>query len=158
MARRRIGLSVYSAILMGIVACIDSDARPEATIRNSEPGLIASDFEAPERGAPIYEEIGIASWYGRWHQGRLTASGQPFDMNKLTAAHPTLPLNTRARVTNMENGKSIEVRVNDRGPYVKGRAIDLSAKAAEKLGMMKQGLSVVRIEVLPRQTASSASD
>jgi peptidoglycan lytic transglycosylase len=104
---------------------------------------------AVEEPAPVYEEVGKASWYGRYHQGRKTASGERFDMHKLTAAHPTLPLGTEARVTNLENGKSVEVTVNDRGPYVKGRAIDLSAKAAQELGMKRRGIATVHIEVLP---------
>jgi rare lipoprotein A len=105
---------------------------------------------------PEYRQIGVASWYGGRHQGRLTASGEVFDENKLTAAHRTLPLVSWARVTNLENGRSIAVRVNDRGPYIDGRVIDLSTRAAEKLGMTEQGLARVEIEVLPEQTASSA--
>lgn len=105
---------------------------------------------------PEYRQVGIASWYGGRHQGRLTASGEVFDENKLTAAHRTLPLVTWARVTNLENGRSIAVRVNDRGPYIDGRVIDLSTRAAEELGMTEQGLARVEIKVLPEQTASSA--
>jgi rare lipoprotein A len=92
--------------------------------------------------------VGQASWYGAWHRGKLTASGEKFDPDELTAAHRTLPLGTEARVTNLQNGRSVEVIINDRGPYVKGRAIDLSARAAKVLGMKKQGLAPVRIEVL----------
>jgi rare lipoprotein A len=91
-------------------------------------------------------QVGIASWYGPQHQGRLTANGEIFDMRKLTAAHPTLPLASKARVTNLENGKSVKVRINDRGPYVGGRIIDLSEKAARRLGMKEQGLARVRVE------------
>jgi len=104
---------------------------------------------------PEYRQVGIASWYGGRHQGRLTASGEVFDENKLTAAHRTLPLVTWARVTNLENGRSIEVKVNDRGPYIDGRVIDLSTRAAEELGMTEQGLARVEITALPEQTASS---
>jgi rare lipoprotein A len=105
---------------------------------------------------PEYRQVGIASWYGGRHQGRLTASGEVFDENKLTAAHRTLPLVTWARVTNLENGRSVEVKVNDRGPYIDGRVIDLSTRAAEELGMTEQGLARVEITALPEQTASSA--
>lgn len=105
---------------------------------------------------PEYRQVGIASWYGGRHQGRLTASGEVFDENKLTAAHRTLPLTTWARVTNLENGRSVEVKVNDRGPYIDGRVIDLSTRAAEELGMTEQGLARVEITALPEQTASSA--
>lgn len=108
-----------------------------------------------------YVQVGVASWYGPQRQGRLTASGQVFDMHKMTAAHRTLPLMTRARVTNLENGKSVNVVINDRGPAIKSRVIDLSEGAAKKLGMKKQGLALVRVEALPpgapvETTASSA--
>lgn len=93
-------------------------------------------------------EIGVASWYGRAFHRRRTASGARFDMNGLTAAHRSLPLNTLVRVTNLENGASIEVKITDRGPYVPGRIIDLSARAAELLEMKDQGLARVRIEVV----------
>lgn len=91
---------------------------------------------------------GTASWYGRHWQGRKTASGKRFDPGRLTAAHRSLPLNTRVRVTNLENAKSVTVLINDRGPYVRGRVIDLSTAAARRLGMIKEGLAPVRIEVV----------
>jgi rare lipoprotein A len=82
-----------------------------------------------EPSAPVGTELrGVASWYGEWHEGRPTASGETFDPSKLTAAHPTLPLGTRLRVTNRQNGRSVDVRVNDRGPHVAGRALDLSRR------------------------------
>ena len=93
-------------------------------------------------------QTGVASWYGEEWQGRTTASGKPFDVRKLTAAHRTLPLNTRARVTNLQTGRSVEVTIIDRGPYTDGRVIDLSKAAAMKLGMLKEGLVPVRIESL----------
>lgn len=98
-------------------------------------------------------QVGVASWYGLDHEGMRTASGQPFDRRKLTAAHNTLPLNTKARVTNLENGKSVEVTINDRGPGISGRVIDLSERAARRLGMTKKGLAVVKIEPLPFKLA-----
>ena len=93
-------------------------------------------------------QSGEASWYGAAHQGRPTSSGEPFDRNQLTAAHPTLPLGTRLLVTNLRNGRSVQVRVNDRGPAVPGRIIDLSYAAAETLGYVTGGLTPVRIQVL----------
>lgn len=93
-------------------------------------------------------QTGVASWYGDDWQGRITASGKPFDDRKLTAAHRTLPLNTRVRVTNLNSGRSVEVTIIDRGPYAEGRVIDLSKAAAMKLGMVKEGLVPVRIESL----------
>lgn len=91
---------------------------------------------------------GIASWYGNPYHGRRTASGEVYDMRKLTAAHQTLPFGTRVKVTNLENRRTIEVRINDRGPFVKGRIIDLSRKAAEELRMVGPGTAPVRLEVL----------
>jgi rare lipoprotein A (peptidoglycan hydrolase) len=96
--------------------------------------------------ADRFEEFGQASWYGGQHHGRTTASGARFDMNKMTAAHRTLPLGTNVRVTNLDNGRSVEVVVNDRGPYVGSRIIDLSREAARRLQMEHQGLAPVHIE------------
>jgi len=101
---------------------------------------------------------GIASWYGDHWQGRKTASGTRFDVKKLTAAHRTLPLNTQVRVTNLENGKSVIVLVNDRGPYIDGRVIDLSTAAARRLGMVRKGLVPVSIEIIGAPGARTRSD
>jgi rare lipoprotein A len=92
---------------------------------------------------------GVASWYGKEFQGRPTASGERFDMHDLTAAHRTLPFGARVQVTNLENGKSVVVRINDRGPNTKGRLIDLSYAAAKQLDMIGAGTAKVRIQVLP---------
>ena len=94
------------------------------------------------------DESGSASWYGRKHHGQTTASGEAYDMHALTAAHPSLPLGTRVLVTNLKNGKSVEVRVNDRGPVVPGRIIDLSYQAAKTLDALAPGVVPVRIRVL----------
>ena len=93
-------------------------------------------------------ETGEASWYGQRHQGKLTASGEPYDMRRLTAAHPALPFGTRVLVTNLQNGRSVEVRVNDRGPHVAGRIIDLSYAAAQALGSVSTGTIPVSVRVL----------
>jgi rare lipoprotein A (peptidoglycan hydrolase) len=106
-----------------------------------------------EEGVVDRSEIGIASWYGDWHQGRPTASGAPFDMHQMTAAHPTLPLDTLVRVTHLASGRVVTVTINDRGPYFDKRVLDLSAGAAEALGIKHQGIAPVRIEVLGRATA-----
>jgi len=98
------------------------------------------------RGQPIIEQTGEASTYGQEFHGKITASGEIFDKNKLTAAHPSLALGTKARVTNLENGKSVEVRINDRGPHVKGRDIDVSHGAAKKLAITESGVAPVKIE------------
>ncbi len=117
---------------------------------------------APSQAAaplPVKQLAGTASWYGQHWRGRPTASGVRFDPNRLTAAHRTLPLNTRVRVTNLENARSVTVLINDRGPYVGGRVIDLSRAAAHRLGMVKEGLAPVRIKVLggPHTTTKPAA-
>ena len=95
-----------------------------------------------------YRERGVASWYGKKFHGRLTSSREPYDMYAMTAAHKTLPLPTYVRVTNLKNGKSIVVRVNDRGPFVHNRIIDLSYSAAMKLDMVRDGTSLVEVEAI----------
>ena len=103
---------------------------------------------ATVRPEPSFEQVGRASWYGDWHHGKKTASGAKFDKNDMTAAHRTLPLGTEARVTNVENGRSVTVTVNDRGPYKPGRVLDLSERAAKELGKKEKGLAQVKIEVM----------
>jgi len=93
-------------------------------------------------------ENGNACWYGAAYQGKKTASGELFDKDKLTAAHRALPFDTIARVTNLLNGRSVDVRINDRGPFVKGRIIDLSEAAARELGMIREGVVPVRVKIL----------
>lgn len=108
---------------------------------------------APSTGAPpaaaekpVYSQAGLASWYGAHGQNALTASGEPFDPNAMTAAHPSLPFGTVIRVTRISNGRMVKVRVNDRGPYTGGRILDLSVLAAKRLGMIQAGEAEVRIE------------
>ncbi|MEE9299804.1 MAG: septal ring lytic transglycosylase RlpA family protein [Alphaproteobacteria bacterium] len=98
-----------------------------------------------------YDETGIASWYGKPFHGQPTANGAIYDMNALTAAHKTLPMPSHVRVTNLENGRSIVVTVNDRGPFVHGRIIDLSRRAAQLLGLESAGTAMVRVQVLPEE-------
>lgn len=99
-------------------------------------------------------ESGVASYYGPEFYHRLTASGERFDPKQLTAAHRSLPFGTRVRVTNLDNGRRVVVRINDRGPYKKGRVLDLSPAAAKRLGFAGQGLARVRLDVLTRLPAS----
>jgi rare lipoprotein A len=99
---------------------------------------------APAPGA----QIGVASYYAAEYHGRTTASGARFDPRRLTAAHPTLPFGTRVRVTNLENDRSIVVVITDRGPYGRGRIIDVSSRAARELGFLRAGTARVRIEAL----------
>lgn len=105
---------------------------------------LALPFGAAQAGA----QEGVVSWYGERFHGRPTASGELFDASAMTMAHPTLPFGTKVRVTNLRNGRSVEVRVNDRGPFVATRIADLSHAAAVTLGMMRRGLARVRIEIL----------
>ena len=103
-----------------------------------------------------YSEEGIASWYGRKFHGRKTANGEIYDMYKMTAAHTTLPIPTFVRVTNLDNGRQIVVRVNDRGPFHGGRIIDLSYAAAKKLGYDTKGTARVRVEVVDVESQQKA--
>jgi rare lipoprotein A len=97
---------------------------------------------------PTHSLQGIASWYGHPHHGRVTASGRRFDMYEFTAAHRTLPMGTRLRVTNLANGRSVNVTITDRGPFVRRRVIDLSFAAARKIGMIGPGTAPVHLEIL----------
>ena len=103
------------------------------------------------------KQKGLASWYGDAFQGSATASGEIFDMNRLTAAHPTLPLGTQIRVTNLRNHRSLILRINDRGPYVRGRLLDVSKAAARRLGFLDRGKARVKLEVVkPAKHSMSA--
>ena len=125
------------------------DGRPipkgGGTYRLGKPYLVAGREYVPEHDEN-YRAEGIASWYGADFHGRLTANGEVYDKEAISAAHPTLPMPCYARVTNLANGRSIIVRVNDRGPYAKDRVIDLSSKTAELLGYKGHGLARVRVE------------
>lgn len=107
---------------------------------------------APGRGDSAPVQSGLASWYGGDFQGKPTAQGEPFDMRAYTAAHRSLPLGTHVRVRNLDNGRIVVVRINDRGPYKRGVIIDLSRRAAGELGMVRQGRAPVRVEVVPGET------
>ena len=103
-------------------------------------------------------QVGIASWYGPGFHGNRTANGEIYDQYELTAAHPSVPLGTRVMVTNLENGRAVEVRINDRGPFVGGRAIDVSYATARALRMVGPGTARVRVEVLPAETIVARAD
>jgi rare lipoprotein A (peptidoglycan hydrolase) len=94
---------------------------------------------------PVHKEVGEASWYGPGFHGKETSSGETFNQQEMTAAHPSLPMGTKAEVTNLENDKKVEVRINDRGPYAENRVIDLSSAAANKLDMKTDGTAQVKI-------------
>src|SRR5436305_3578566 len=127
------------------------------TYRVGKPYTVAGRMYVPEEDLN-YREEGLASWYGDDFHGRLTANGEVFDMTSLTAAHPTLPMPCYARVTNMRNGKSLIVRVNDRGPYHGNRLIDVSNKAAELLEFKGNGVARVRVEYVGRAPLEASDD
>src|SRR5712691_11671508 len=142
-------LVLYLPLLVGLsLSLLMSGCASSLSRRPPQP-----PGSAPILAHPQTQQLGIASWYGPGFHGQSTASGEIYNQNALTAAHPTLPLGTRVEVTNLANGKSVQVRINDRGPFVRGRTIDLSRGAAHKLGMVKPGVSRVRIKPLPAHGA-----
>ncbi|MGA2404362.1 MAG: septal ring lytic transglycosylase RlpA family protein [Syntrophobacteraceae bacterium] len=140
-----IGLSLLSA------ACSKYYAPPGPVspgLKSQRPYRINGIWYYPLPGAEGYVEDGLASWYGPNFHGKRTSCGEPYDMWANTAAHKTLPLGTYVKVTNLENGRSTILRINDRGPFVAGRIIDLSARGAQDLGCHSKGLARVRVEAV----------
>lgn len=127
------------------------------TYRVGKPYVVAGRTYVPEENVNFRSE-GIASWYGDDFHGRLTANGEIFDMHSISAAHPTLPIPSYVRVTNLSNQKSLVVRVNDRGPFAANRVIDLSVKAAKLLGFHDRGLARVRVEYVGRAPLEGSDD
>jgi len=140
-----------------VVALGDPVPKGGGTYRVGKPYTVAGRVYVPEED-PNYRAEGMASWYGDDFHGRLTANGEVFDMTSLTAAHPTLPIPSYARVTNIRNGKSLIVRVNDRGPYHGNRLIDVSNKAAELLEFKSNGVARVRVEYVGRAPLEGSDD
>src|SRR5687767_2832344 len=139
--------------MMLLVGATTIGPLPSATPPAPAPG---EPVLPPAEVAETRDQFGIASWYGEWHHGLETATGEPFDMWALTAAHPTLPLGSYVDVTNVANGRQVRVRVNDRGPYIGGRILDLSRAAAARLGPLGTGLFHVRIRVIDESQAIAA--
>ncbi|MDN3578621.1 septal ring lytic transglycosylase RlpA family protein [Chitinimonas viridis] len=135
-------------------ALTEPEARPEPLHRYANrPYTVLGKSYTPRKTYGEFSQQGMASWYGKKFHGKRTASGEPYDMFKLTAAHPTLPIPSYARVTSLSNGKSVLVRINDRGPFHKGRVIDLSYAAAYRLGYHNGGSAQVKVEaVAPGET------
>jgi rare lipoprotein A len=140
-----------------VVALGDPIPKGGGTYRVGKPYTVAGRVYVPEEDTS-YREEGMASWYGDDFHGRLTANGEVFDMASLTAAHPTLPMPCYARVTNLSNGKSLIVRVNDRGPYHGNRLIDVSNRAAELLEFKGNGVARVRVEYVGRAPLEGDDD
>jgi peptidoglycan lytic transglycosylase len=135
-----------------------ADAKPRfepLNARANEPYTVLGRRYAPYRSLHPYRERGLASWYGRQFHGRPTSSGERYDMYAMTAAHTILPIPSYARVTNLSNGRSVVVRINDRGPFHRDRIIDLSYAAAYKLGYAKAGSARVEVEaILPERSST----
>jgi len=134
-------LTTRPGLIMVFLTVLACSAAPRYT---ATPGGIRRQLPGTVR----WVQEGVASYYADQFHGRRTANGETFDMHALTAAHQTLPFNTRVRVTNLDNGRSVVVRINDRGPFVKGRIIDLSYGAAKNVGLIGPGTARVRLEVL----------
>jgi len=159
----------FSASLAMLAAACSTAPKPLAPAPNNvvtvppnagvykigQPYQVDSIWYYP-REQPDYDETGIASWYGPDFYGKSTANGEMYDGNALTAAHKTLPMPVNVRVTNLDNGKSLIVRVNDRGPYARGRIIDLSKRAAELLDVVQTGTARVRVTYLGRADLNGA--
>jgi rare lipoprotein A len=116
--------------------------------RNEPSSQGSSEVDRPRDAKPLFVETGLASWYGPPYNHHAAADGQPYDMNQMTAAHKTLPLNSVVRVTNLKNGKSAILRISDRGPFVGDRIIDLSLAAAKQIDVWRPGVARVKVEVL----------
>lgn len=141
------GFSIVLAVLLAMAGAASELGRGESV----PPRMLA-------REPALSSEVGWASWYGHPYHGRKAANGERYDMNRLTAAHRSLPFGTRVRVHNLRDTRMVEVTITDRGPFVEGRLIDLSRAAAHLLGFQRAGLVRVRLEVLPGTAISGASD
>ena len=154
MRRHPIRLACVTALALSLAACGSGPSGGEnvppgggkGIYKVGQPYQIDGTWYYPAEDWN-YDETGIASWYGEQFHGKYTANGEVFDLNQMTAAHRTLPMPTVVRVTNLDNGRSIEVRVNDRGPYARGRIIDMSRRAAQLLGFEGQGTAKVRVQI-----------
>jgi len=162
-ARFAAPLFLIAALCLGLSACGGNNERlGERVVPLGQPvpkggGVYqigkpyqVGDLTYTPREDPTYDRVGNASWYGEMFHGRRTANGEIYDMDSLSAAHPTLPLPVYARVTNLNNGRTIVVRINDRGPYARDRIIDLSRRSAELLGFRDNGTATVRVKYLGR--------
>ncbi len=173
------GIARVGAVVLGCLALANCSS-PFKSAKNTKysPKVVADGEPVPRGGGtykvgqaytlngrtyqpaenPSYRAEGIASWYGADFHGRLTANGEVYDMNAISAAHPTMPMPSYARVTNLENGRSIIVRVNDRGPYAHNRVIDLSIGTAKALDTHARGLARVRVEYVGRASLDGSDD
>lgn len=150
--RKLMGFGVL-ALMLALSACGSSSRIPGPTGTPYRPYLVGQPYQIGGRTYHPredfdYDRTGVASWYGHDFHGRRTANGETYDMNALTAAHTTLPMPTIVRVTNLDNGRSVVVRINDRGPFAEDRIIDMSRAGARELDFERNGLARVRVAVL----------
>ena len=138
---------VIGCAVAGLIA-LSAKSEARSSVSNLPPRTSVEPKEKPETGE--------ASWYGEEFEGNPTASGEIFDSNGLTAAHPSLPFGTTVRVTNLNNSKKILLRINDRGPYFGRRLIDVSRSAAKRLGFLDSGTTPVRVEVVARPSSKTS--
>ncbi len=150
------GLAASLALaLVSVASGCATGTGGQARTSGTAPYRVNGTTYVPLRDWRGYEEEGVASWYGAAHDGKKTASGERFDAHgSLTAAHKTLPFNVCAEVENLRTGKSVLVRINDRGPFAKGRVIDLSRAAASEIGLVRAGVAKVRVEAVGVANAS----
>jgi rare lipoprotein A len=147
-SRRGSLLAALALLASALAACSGPAPTPPSAAATLPPPTLPPEPPNLYPGVvPSYTQVGFASWYGRRFHKKPTASGEQYDMNDFTAAHPSLPLDTVARVTNLTNDHTVVVRINDRGPFAKGRVIDVSRGAAKTLGMTEAGVVLVRIDV-----------
>lgn len=163
--RRPVPLAACLVLSLALAACAskptgvsttDGATRTQGTFKIGQPYQVNGTWYYPSPDLN-YDETGIASWYGPNFHEKSTANGETFDQNALSAAHKTLPLPSIVQVTNLDNGRSIEVRVNDRGPYASNRVIDMSRRGAQLLGFEGQGTAKVRVKVLKTESIQAQS-
>ncbi len=145
-------MGLLTLIFLTSCASTERSANYRPHYKVGKPYAVAGKWYHPQEYQQ-YKNTGVASWYGKPFHGRATANGEVYNQNSLTAAHPTLPLPSVVRVTNLENGSSVILRVNDRGPFAKNRIIDVSSQAAKVLGFYEQGTARVKVELLPNESA-----
>ena len=149
-AQTKIAVHAVKQVTRQVIPAAPEPGPPEPAVGETkigDPYEVAGVWYYPKED-PDYDATGIASWYGQPFHGQSTANGETYDMNRLSAAHKTLPLPTFVTVTNLENGRSLRLRVNDRGPFVHGRIIDVSRRAAQLLGFDRQGTARVRVRAV----------
>src|SRR5258707_15418912 len=153
--RRRLAHGLALALLVASLGAAQGPNNSEAPPAPVNPAQTKPKV-SNHTGKPSAYQVGTASWYGEYFDGKPTASGEDYDMYDMTAAHPTLPLGSYVRVTNMRNGRAVVVKVNDRGPVVPGRIIDLAYAAAQVLEFQHRGLQKVRHDLVKPRTKRSA--